>query len=499
MASLSALLNPAPAPNATPLSLLEPQPDSPETPRFAPATPNAPHHNKASSAFTTDELNGRATGQATGRGCPAWPTSPLDTWAAAASRNTTADSPKCIKSADAVDVEQSQSKPSLESPEHAMTVLRVPPATASLDQSFPGLEKYHQSASQVVRARRLLSTPTTENLILPPLTLSNSENSSRYTMQIDQPIPMAGTSMADTQDAMLQTVNLAPHKASEEDTDNSKHLESSEIPQIHSPTHHSPSETSKPIEIKAEISEVPLPPETTSLSAKKPAIVEAQQRPNDAHDEPISDQAVSPTIEVNPGPNPTATNTSSSAMPAKRKAPPKKRPAAKKGTASIVKPPAKKRKLDTETLASSPPASLPRGTPASSRASKTPAPRNQKQHSQTPTRSSSVLDPDGAYGEEDVDESDEIFCICRKPDDHTWMIACDGPCNDWYHGRCVNMDERDGSLIDKYICEYRMRRIRIILSLTSPIERSELQGIRYPRNALQTHVPARRLPCPSAS
>ncbi|RMD42411.1 hypothetical protein DV735_g2747, partial [Chaetothyriales sp. CBS 134920] len=46
----------------------------------------------------------------------------------------------------------------------------------------------------------------------------------------------------------------------------------------------------------------------------------------------------------------------------------------------------------------------------------------------------------------------EIFCICRKGDNHTWMIACDGGCNEWYHGNCVNIRERDGDLIDKYIC-----------------------------------------------
>ena len=32
------------------------------------------------------------------------------------------------------------------------------------------------------------------------------------------------------------------------------------------------------------------------------------------------------------------------------------------------------------------------------------------------------------------------------------MIACDGGCEEWYHGNCVNIRERDGELIDKYIC-----------------------------------------------
>ncbi|RPA95011.1 hypothetical protein L873DRAFT_1699785 [Choiromyces venosus 120613-1] len=32
----------------------------------------------------------------------------------------------------------------------------------------------------------------------------------------------------------------------------------------------------------------------------------------------------------------------------------------------------------------------------------------------------------------------ELYCICRQPDSGKWMIACDGHCDDWYHGpRCT--------------------------------------------------------------
>lgn len=141
--------------------------------------------------------------------------------------------------------------------------------------------------------------------------------------------------------------------------------------------------------------------------------------------------------------------------------PSKKRPAPKKGTASVAKPAAKKRKIDTDSVPIAP--ALPRnGTPASSRASKTPVPKNRKQGSETPARSSSVanaVSADHNHENEEEEEEDtmsidenEQFCICRGPDDHTWMIACDGGCDDWFHGRCVGMDEKDGKLIDKYIC-----------------------------------------------
>ena len=138
----------------------------------------------------------------------------------------------------------------------------------------------------------------------------------------------------------------------------------------------------------------------------------------------------------------------------KRPAPKSDKKVEKKGTASTVKKPtAKKRKLDPDSTDGTP-ISRRSGTPASSRASRTPAPKNRKQGSATPMQSSPPppSTKDDGNEDDDVDEDSELFCICRKPDDHTWMIACDGGCDDWFHGRCVSMNERDGNLIDKYIC-----------------------------------------------
>ena len=124
----------------------------------------------------------------------------------------------------------------------------------------------------------------------------------------------------------------------------------------------------------------------------------------------------------------------------------------KKGTASIVKKPSR-RKTDPKSKDGTP-FSQRSVTPASSRASKTPAPGvGRKQASATPLHSSPPPSSLGAGQDGDDDDGNsELFCICRKPDDHTWMIACDGPCEDWFHGRCVNMDEEKGALIDKYFC-----------------------------------------------
>ncbi|KAJ4666579.1 COMPASS (complex proteins associated with Set1p) component [Exophiala dermatitidis] len=90
-------------------------------------------------------------------------------------------------------------------------------------------------------------------------------------------------------------------------------------------------------------------------------------------------------------------------------------------------------KLKNQTSA----ASVKSPTPASSRAGSLEAETASSSVADTPTSSN---------------DDGEVFCICRKGDNHTWMIACDGGCDEWFHGNCVNIRERDGELIDKYIC-----------------------------------------------
>jgi hypothetical protein len=47
------------------------------------------------------------------------------------------------------------------------------------------------------------------------------------------------------------------------------------------------------------------------------------------------------------------------------------------------------------------------------------------------------------------------------------MIGCDGECEDWFHGKCVNIDPRDASLIDKYICECSIHIVTTSFRLTT--------------------------------
>ncbi|PSN68097.1 hypothetical protein BS50DRAFT_357037 [Corynespora cassiicola Philippines] len=141
-------------------------------------------------------------------------------------------------------------------------------------------------------------------------------------------------------------------------------------------------------------------------------------------------------------------------------APSKKRPAPssaptikKKGMATAKKPAPKKRKIDTD------PESAPRSSTPTSRSKPAPG-KGGKKGSQagTPVAESSPA-PDnssqvGHSDEDPADTSDDnaIYCICRKPDNHRWMIGCDGGCDDWFHGDCVKMNQADEALVDKFIC-----------------------------------------------
>lgn len=139
----------------------------------------------------------------------------------------------------------------------------------------------------------------------------------------------------------------------------------------------------------------------------------------------------------------------------KKKGPPAA--AIKKGIAKRA-PVAKKRKLNE--LAETDDAAPAKASPLS----KSSAQRNRKQGSQSAagspapdTKGPKKARPrrDKMNSDDDDDDYDEsaLFCVCRKPDNHTWMIACDGGCEDWFHGRCMNIDQKDADLIDKYICK----------------------------------------------
>lgn len=48
-------------------------------------------------------------------------------------------------------------------------------------------------------------------------------------------------------------------------------------------------------------------------------------------------------------------------------------------------------------------------------------------------------------------KKEPLFCICRKPDDHSFMIQCNF-CDEWYHPNCVNLDLSIVPKLKEYKC-----------------------------------------------
>ncbi|KAF1353025.1 hypothetical protein EJ07DRAFT_134825 [Lizonia empirigonia] len=132
-------------------------------------------------------------------------------------------------------------------------------------------------------------------------------------------------------------------------------------------------------------------------------------------------------------PSPTDTR---APAPSKKRPAPASATAKKKGTAKTTKPSNKKRRIDDN----------------GSERSVTPSrPAKKGSHAGTPALQSSPA-PDDDDDDGDSSEDHNLYCICKKPDNHKWMIGCDGGCDDWFHGDCVNMKQADEGLVDKFIC-----------------------------------------------
>ncbi|KAI5966281.1 SPP1 [Candida pseudojiufengensis] len=49
--------------------------------------------------------------------------------------------------------------------------------------------------------------------------------------------------------------------------------------------------------------------------------------------------------------------------------------------------------------------------------------------------------------------SEEVYCICREPDEGDIMVACDG-CEEWFHMKCMNVNPDVSNLISKFYCKF---------------------------------------------
>ncbi|KAF2172068.1 hypothetical protein M409DRAFT_17310 [Zasmidium cellare ATCC 36951] len=320
--------------------------------------------------------------------------------------------------------------------------IQLPPPVAGVARktSSPTLDQYHVASRSPEQRRASVISPEQSNFTLPPIQNYTQPSDQRHESHAAQPpasnprdieTHAAPSSSSGAQDAEAQAyshgepaVQLKHQSSTAEEGISTPALikqESAPTPQPSSPT-----DTRRPSEMDASVK-----------------AVSALKNEHGLRQSPLRESSVPvPTTETVPE--------AQSVVPKKRPAPAK----TKKGTATTMKkaPPAKKRKVEPKRSAtpSSRASKVPtlkgssaKGTPANS----SPAPS---------TRSYSAEPNEDPYDDEDEDMEDisdsDVYCICRKPDNGTFMIGCDGTCDDWYHGKCVGIQERDKNLIDKYIC-----------------------------------------------
>lgn len=47
-----------------------------------------------------------------------------------------------------------------------------------------------------------------------------------------------------------------------------------------------------------------------------------------------------------------------------------------------------------------------------------------------------------------------LWCICKQPHNNRFMICCDS-CEDWFHGKCVNITKAMGQQMEEQGIEWR--------------------------------------------
>lgn len=335
-----------------------------------------------------------------------------------------------------------------------------PPATAR-KMSSPTLDQYHVSSRSPEQQRRQSILPSAdESLTLAPIKSHDSvseapQHTATPAAEEKHPNPVAvghdssqvvqaHTIDAQNTDAKTSVQLLADHR------EPAYTREEPTTSQIRRPSVSSQTAPERRTSVAS-----------LSLDAKAPIAGLKQEHSSHAHS-PLRESSV---------PVPSTEMPTTSTIPRKRP-PPKS--AGKKGTASTVKkePASKKRKTESGAVAAKR-----AGTPSSSQkvkgnlaatkrlastsatsANSSPAPHSVRTVS--PRSSPSVeVDADAESQDEEDDEDQgspdpdaDRYCLCKRPDTGTFMIGCDGECNDWFHGKCVGIAEKDKGLIDKYIC-----------------------------------------------
>ncbi|KAL9095142.1 MAG: hypothetical protein Q9165_002745 [Trypethelium subeluteriae] len=500
--------------------LLNPAPDSgPASPKLSSDAPNLPSHYPTENGDAARKVAGTTYDAASALTALAHSSAPVNgPWTQHSPTTSYATYPPSASADQYSSRRYSDGRPGSSYSATAVPVEPSPPVDRSEQPISPTLDQYHHGSKSPEQPRRQsLQTRNSPPPRLPPIqgltsTLNEQGKQEQKAHEQDAPKIIASGSfpanIGDREQYLdgFATSSTPSHMANESTTDQIQR--SSPLPEDTKPAPLRPvssaaeptSATSPAIHIKPEPSATPreiTPAQAPGLDEETLKAVEALKNEHGLRGSGVRKQSspsIPPIPVISTVPAMTAETKSTATVGKKRSAP---RSTTKKGTASTVKkPPAKKRKVNVLTDASSP-TTTPLTTQGphrssatpSSRTSKTPAirggtsnnnthsspapgpPHAHPAHSSPPASrpgssaaisasatgsSAAASDNEHSHSHDDEDaastDDNERYCICRRPDNHTWMIACDGGCDDWFHGACVAIAEADGELIDTYIC-----------------------------------------------
>ena len=368
--------------------------------------------------------------------------------------------------------------------EHHANAIELPqPPDVAPTMSSPTLDHYHVASRSPEHYRRpsFVLSAADQHLTLPPIqsldSLGGQSSVGLDSSVIISPQNAPEQTLAEDQDdvvARMQQLSDSREPAYIRQDPSTTQIREPSVSDSPQPALESPSPK------EAAPSSDNLKADTEPTQAPTQSSLTALKHEHSAHAQsPLRDSSV-PVQSTETPDMPVASRRPAPSSSVPRKRPPPKSASGKKGTASTVRsgPPAKKRKTDAAAAT----AVKRSGTPSTQKQSKgplsgarklasasatpansSPAPRSVRNGSTPPRSGTSAdpeADPEAQYsGDEDDDEDHgtpdpdaDLYCLCRRPDTGTFMIGCDGGCDDWFHGKCVGIAERDKGLIDRYVC-----------------------------------------------
>uniref|UniRef100_A0A182FGM5 Bromodomain-containing protein n=2 Tax=Anopheles albimanus TaxID=7167 RepID=A0A182FGM5_ANOAL len=87
-------------------------------------------------------------------------------------------------------------------------------------------------------------------------------------------------------------------------------------------------------------------------------------------------------------------------------------------------------------------------------------------------------------------ETQELYCLCRRPYDETQFYICCDKCQDWFHGRCVGILQSEAEYIDEYICPNCQINNSVNFANMKPLSTKEFENLKELIMQIQQHKSA---------